>query len=126
MPKKILIIDDQTGITTVVGLIVKQLGLEFRAVNSPLKATEEFISFQPDILILDMIMPEKDGIDVLNEILLTGIPAKIVLTSGYSDAYLRLAEGVAKFYDTEQVSVLKKPFRRAELVKLLTDLSRDD
>ena len=103
MPKKILIIDDQTGITTVVGLIVKQLGLEFRAVNSPLKGTEEFISFQPDILILDMIMPEKDGIDVLNEILLTGIPAKIVLTSGYSDAYLRLAEGVAKFYDTEQV-----------------------
>jgi len=126
MPKKLLIIDDQAGITRVVGLIVKQLGLEFRAVNSSLRATEEFISYQPDILILDMIMPEKDGIDVLNEILLTGIPAKIVLTSGYSDAYLRLAEGVAKFYDTEQVSVLKKPFRRAELVKLLTDLSRDN
>ena len=46
-----------------------------------------------------MIMPEKDGIDVLNEILLTGIPVKVVLTSGYSDSYLRLAEGVAKFHD---------------------------
>ena len=126
MPKKLLIVDDQAEITKVVGLIVKQLGMEFRAVNSPLKATEEFISYQPDILILDMIMPEKDGIDVLNEILLTGIPAKIVLTSGYSDAYLRLAEGVAKFYDSETVSVLKKPFRRAELMRLLTDLARDD
>ena len=126
MTKKLLIVDDQAGITKVVGLIVRQLGLEFRAVNSPLQATEEFISFQPDILILDMIMPEKDGIDVLNEILLTGIPAKIVLTSGYSDAYLRLAEGVAKFYDSKQVTVLKKPFRRAELVKLLTELSREN
>lgn len=125
MSKKLLIVDDQAGITRVVGLIVKQLGMEFRAVNSPLKATDEFISYQPDILILDMIMPEKDGIDVLNEILLTGIPANIVLTSGYSEAYLRLAEGVAKFYDSSTVSVLKKPFRRAELVRLLTELSKD-
>jgi CheY-like chemotaxis protein len=126
MSKKLLIVDDQAGITRVVGLIVKQLGMEFRAVNSPLKATEEFINYQPDILILDMIMPEKDGIEVLNEILLTGIPAKIVLTSGYSEAYLRLAEGVAKFYDSGTVSVLKKPFRRAELVRLLSDLCADN
>ena len=42
---------------------------------------------------LDMIMPEKDGIDVLNEVLLTGIPVKVVLTSGFSDstcAWLRV------------------------------------
>lgn len=125
MSKKLLIVDDQAGITKVVGLIAEQLGMDFRAVNSPLKATDEFIKYRPDILILDMIMPEKDGIDVLNEILLTGIPARIVLTSAYSEAYLRLAEGVAKFYDSENVSVLKKPFRRAELVRLLTELSAD-
>jgi hypothetical protein len=35
---------------------------------------------------LDMIIPEKDGIDLLNEILLTGIPVKIVLTSDFSDS----------------------------------------
>jgi len=126
MPKKLLIIDDQAGITKVVGLIARQLGLEFKALNSSLTATEEFIEYQPDILMLDMIMPEKDGIDVLNEILLTGIPARIVLTSGYSDAYLRLGEGVAKFHESGQVSVLKKPFRRADLVELLSTLSRDD
>jgi two-component system, response regulator YcbB len=126
MPKKLLIIDDQTGITKVVGLIARQLGLEFKALNNPATATEEFIEYKPDILMLDMIMPEKDGIDVLNEILLTGIPSRIVLTSGYSDAYLRLGEGVAKFHDSGKVSLLKKPFRRAELVDLLTQLSKND
>ena len=126
MPKKLLIIDDQTGITKVVGLIARQLGLEFKALNNPATATEEFIEYRPDILMLDMIMPEKDGIDVLNEILLTGIPSRIVLTSGYSDAYLRLGEGVAKFHDSGKVSLLKKPFRRAELVDLLTQLSEAD
>jgi CheY-like chemotaxis protein len=126
MPKKLLIVDDQAGITKVVGLIARQLGLEFKALNSSATATEEFIEFRPDMLILDMIMPEKDGIDVLNEILLTGIPSKIVLTSGYSDAYLRLAEGVAKFHESGQVSILKKPFRRADLVALLTELAEAD
>jgi CheY-like chemotaxis protein len=126
MPKKLLIVDDQAGITKVVGLIARQLGLEFKALNSSERATEEFIEYRPDILMLDMIMPEKDGIDVLNEILLTGIPAQIVLTSGYSDAYLRLGEGVAKFHESGQVAVLKKPFRRADLVNLLTELSEKD
>jgi CheY-like chemotaxis protein len=70
-------------------------------------------------------MPEKDGIDVLNEILLTGIPVKVILTSGFSESYLRLAEGVAKFHDNENVSILRKPFRREELITMLTELTAD-
>lgn len=123
MTKKLLIVDDQAGITRVVSLVARQLGLECRELTDPLRATEEFIDYQPDILILDMIMPEKDGIDVLNDVLLTGIPAHIVLTSGYSDAYLRLAAGVAKFHESGRVSILKKPFRRNELIQLLRQLS---
>jgi CheY-like chemotaxis protein len=125
MAKKLLVIDDQTGITKVVALIARKLGLNTRTLNSSAQATEVFIAFKPDVLILDMIMPEKDGIDVLNEILLTGIPVKIVLTSGFSDSYLRLAEGVAKFHDNDNVSILRKPFRREELITLLQELTAD-
>ena len=125
MAKKLLVIDDQSGITKVVEMIARQLGLQTMALNSSAEATETFIAFQPDVLMLDMIMPEKDGIDVLNEILLTGLPVKVVLTSGFSDSYLRLAEGVAKFHDNPNVSILRKPFRREELVKLLTELTAD-
>lgn len=125
MAKRLLIVDDQAGITKVVGLIANQLGLDFKALNSSTSATEEFITYRPDVLILDMIMPEKDGIDVLNEVLLSGIPTRIVLTSGYSDAYLRLAQGVAQFHDTDNVSILKKPFRRQELVELLQRITAD-
>ena len=125
MAKKLLVIDDQTGITKVVEMIARQLGLSVRSLNSSAEATETFIEFRPDVLLLDMIMPEKDGIDVLNEILLTGIPVKVVLTSGFSDSYLRLAEGLAKFHDNDNVTILRKPFRREELVKVLTDMTAD-
>jgi len=125
MAKKLLVIDDQTGITKVVELIARQIGLTARSLNNSSEATEVFIAFKPDVVILDMIMPEKDGIDVLNEILLTGLPVKVVLTSGFSDSYLRLAEGVAKFHDNPNVSILRKPFRREELIELLRELTAD-
>jgi CheY-like chemotaxis protein len=125
MAKKLLVIDDQTGITKVVEMIARQLGLNARSLNSSAEATETFMAFKPDILILDMIMPEKDGIDVLNEVLLTGIPVKVVLTSGFSESYLRLAEGVARFHDNPNVSILRKPFRREELMQLLIELMAD-
>jgi FixJ family two-component response regulator len=66
-----------------------------------------------------MIMPGKDGIDVLNEILATGVQSKIVLVSGYGDGYLNLAEGLGAFHGSERFPILKKPFRNAELVDLL-------
>ena len=125
MAKKLLVIDDQTGITKVVEMIARQLGLDARSLNSSAQATQTFIAFKPDILIIDMIMPEKDGIDVLNEVLSTGVPVKVVLTSGFSESYLRLAEGVAKLHDNPNVSILRKPFRREELMQLLTGLMVD-
>ena len=125
MAQTLLVIDDQTGITKVVEMIARQLGLNARSLNSSAQATETFIAVKPDILMIDMIMPEKDGIDVLNEVLLTGIPVKVVLTSGFSESYLRLAEAVAKFHDNPNISILRKPFRREELMQLLRELMAD-
>jgi FixJ family two-component response regulator len=119
MDKKLLMIDDDAGIARVVsvGLIARELGMEFRAITSPLIANEVFAAYRPDIVIIDMA--EKDGIEVLSKILATGVPTKVVLTSGFGDVYLRLGIGVTKFHGIEGVPLLKKPFRRAELIELL-------
>lgn len=119
MPHKLLVIDDQAGINAAVVRVATDLGLETMAVREPLKATEAFINFAPDLVLLDMIMPEKDGIDVLEEMMLTGLPAKLIIMSGHGEAYLRLAQGVAEFHGAAQVEVLRKPFRREDLEALL-------
>jgi CheY-like chemotaxis protein len=119
MSPKLLVVDDQTGITRVVELIASDLGYDVIVLNDSARATETFIECRPDVVLLDMIMPEKDGIDILNEILLTGIPSKIVVTSGFSASYLRLAQSVAKFHESNNISVLRKPFRRDDLIAIL-------
>ncbi len=123
MPPKILIIDDEPGVAKVVGMTAQKLGMECNAVTHSVGAVETFVAYRPDVVLLDMIMPDKDGIDVLNEILATGIPTRIALISGYGDGYLRLAESLAAFHHSEELPVLRKPFRSAELVNLLTRLT---
>lgn len=125
MAKKLLVIDDEPGIIQVIEMAARQLGWETQSLRDPVGAAETFIKFNPDLLLLDMIMPQKDGIDVLHEILSRQIPVKVVLTSGYGDSYLRLGVGVAKFHHCVDVSVLRKPFRRSELTELLNDQGVD-
>ncbi len=122
MGKKLLVIDDQSGIVRAVGLVASELGYETRGLSDPGQAVDVFVEFMPDVLILDMVMPEKDGIDVLHEIMLTGLATRLVLTSGLSQSYLRLAEQVARFHTAEHVTLLRKPFRREDLIKVLQDV----
>ena len=126
MTQKLLVIDDQPGINAIVGRIGTALGLETKAVREPLKAIETFIDFAPDVVLLDMIMPEKDGVDLLDEMLLTGHPTKFIIMSGYGDAYLRLAQGVAQFHGAQPPAVLHKPFRRQDLEVLLRSVLSGD
>lgn len=119
--KRLLIIDDDASLTKVYAKIGTDIGFEVKVVNDPLEATEAFLRFRPDVVVIDMIMPEKDGIDVLHELLLADASVRIIATSGYGDAMLNLAKSLAEFHASDRVSVLKKPVRRADLTKALTE-----
>ena len=119
--KKLLIVDDHSGVTSVIRATAESLGFSCRIVNRPEDAFPAFRSFEPYVLILDMMMPEKDGIDVLEEILRTDIDTKFILTSGYGDEFLRMGERIVRGTRDAPVSFLKKPFRREALVAALTE-----
>jgi len=123
MSPRLMVIDDDAGIAKVMGLAATQIGMKFLTVDDPVEAIERYTEYRPDIVVLDMIMPGKDGIDVLRDILRTGIPSKIVLTSGFGETYLRLARGLAAFYGAAEPVLLPKPFRRQELIDVLTSLA---
>ena len=120
MQKKLLVVDDEVGITNLVTRIASSLNYVVRAVNDPVEAVPAFAAFEPDVLVLDLIMPSIDGIDVLNQILALGARGSIIVMSGYGQSYLRLGEAVGKFHEHHNVVMLAKPFRRAELIALLS------
>jgi len=62
---KVLLIDDEEGFTNLVKANLSLGGKhEVHAVNDPLQALDAALSFEPEIIILDLIMPGMDGGDV--------------------------------------------------------------
>jgi len=123
--KKLLVIDDERAITRAVRQVAEALDFDVRVLNEPVRVIEEFIEFQPDVVVLDIVMPEEDGLDILDELLLTGIPTRFVLICEFGRAYIRLAERIAHFHSAEIAAVVHKPFRRGDLARTLTRIVGD-
>ena len=67
--KKILIVDDEKGFTSMLQLNLEAMGIyEVRVENKSERALQTALQFQPDIILLDVIMPNMEGPDVANEI----------------------------------------------------------
>jgi two-component system, OmpR family, alkaline phosphatase synthesis response regulator PhoP len=67
--KRILLVDDETGITTMTKLNLEKTGLyEVQVENRSTRAFAAAKAFNPDLILLDMTMPDMDGVDVASQI----------------------------------------------------------
>ncbi len=65
---KILIVDDEKELAGQISDSLELEGFKTRTLNNPLLIRSYIEDFDPSIILLDKLMPEKDGIDVLKEI----------------------------------------------------------
>jgi len=121
MTRKLLVIDDDGAVGEFARHLGQQAGFDVHLVTDSHQAAAEFVAFRPELVLLDLVMPGVDGIVVLDAILTSGIPAEIVLTVGADagDGYARIAAGVTRYHGLPPLSVLRKPFRRQELLQVL-------
>jgi len=86
-PYRILIVDDSTYLSSHYALILEQVGMETRVVNNPLDVLEHLESFNPELILLDLHMPECEGAELANVIrqLESFITVPIVYLSGETD-----------------------------------------
>lgn len=81
MEKKALIVDDDSNICELLRLYFMKDGFTVELVNNGLEALSTFNSFAPDIVILDLMLPGKDGYDICREIRKTSNVPIIMLTA---------------------------------------------
>ena len=67
MPAKILIVDDEIDILTGVSDHLKSLGYATVTADSGDKAISAFKTHRPDVVLLDLALPQKSGLEVLGE-----------------------------------------------------------
>ena len=81
------------------------------------EAVEKFNTVKPDVLLLDLTMPEKDGLTVLKEIKETNPDAKIIVLSGDGNK-----EMINKCLEAGAVSFIPKPFDFDQVIKTLEEI----
>lgn len=86
--KKVLAIDDEATVCDMYERGLEALGYEVVCVSSGKRAKEALARSMPDVILMDIMMPDQDGIsltrDILSEAKTSHIP--IVMVSGLSDA----------------------------------------
>ena len=121
-PKKILVVDDEVDVTELLSYNLKQRGFVSQSVNDPKQALEVAKTFKPDLIVLDIMMPEMSGLQVCRmirqESTLKGIP--IIFLSAKTEEGDRI-EG----FESGADDYVCKPFSPKELMlRVLVILKR--
>lgn len=114
-----LIVDDDVDFTAALAQIVQQQGYHVRIANSLEKARQELQRGIPDIALIDLLLPDGDGIQLVRDLTLTGSTKVLVITgyAGVDSAVAALRAGVTDF--------MQKPFDVGQLKQQLQSIKED-
>lgn len=114
----ILIVDDDSQILDFLRPKLKGAGYNVLTANNGIEALEQMKAQEPDLLVLDIMMPEKDGLETLKELRdFSAVPVIILSTRGADVDKIRGLELGADDY-------LSKPFNPDELLARIKALRR--
>ena len=81
----LLLIDDEEGIRTVLGLVIDSLGYNVRTAVNGQEGLEMFMRYSPDIVITDIRMPVMDGLTFLDAVKEYAPHAEVLVLTGHGD-----------------------------------------
>ena len=115
---RILLIDDDESVRTMLRLTLAHFGHTVIEAHNGKEGLELFRHANADLLITDIVMPEKEGLEVLMELRKKHPPVKIIAISGGDYLHMAKLMGAAK--------VLAKPFSTNVLIAAIDELLPGD
>ena len=121
MAPKILVVDDDPAINEMLTIVLDAEGFQTSSVTDGAEAVPAFRSFDPDLILLDLMLPGMNGIDICREIRKESAVPVVMLTAKTDtvDVVLGLESGADDY--------ITKPFKPKELVaRIRARLRRTD
>jgi DNA-binding response OmpR family regulator len=119
MAKRVLIADDEPNIVASLEFLMEQAGYEVKVAANGQEALELAASFRPDLVLLDVMMPGKNGYEVCQS--LKSDPAtravKVIMLSA-KGRDIEVAKGLEPGAD----AYVTKPFSTRDLVAQIRDM----
>lgn len=110
MAPKILVVDDDPAINEMLTIVLEAEGFHTRSVTDGAEAVGAFKEYDPDLILLDLMLPGMNGIDICREIRKESAVPIVMLTARTDtvDVVLGLESGADDY--------ITKPFKPKELV----------
>ena len=89
---EIMLVDDEPDLLEVMGAVIKGWGYDLTTAVGGKEAIEMFKLRRPDIIVLDYLMPEKDGIATLTEIRRLDKKVPVIMFTAYPDKIIKGTE----------------------------------
>ncbi len=119
-PNRLLIIDDDHEIKTLFRIFAEALGYSVEQSEADQDLLETYDRLLPTVIMLDLAMPEKDGVEMLRELARRGCEAPIILTSGQSARVLAATKRLGSELGLNMPYSLTKPVSERDLRTVLT------
>ncbi|HET8595741.1 MAG TPA: response regulator transcription factor [Intrasporangium sp.] len=118
-PVRVLVVDDESNLTELLGMALRYEGWEVRSAGSGMEAVRVAREFDPDAVVLDMMLPDFDGLEVLRRMRADN-PLVPVLFLTAKDAVEDRVSGLTAGGD----DYVTKPFSLEEVVARVRALMR--
>ncbi len=110
MPSKILVVEDEKAIADILEYNLRNAGYETSAIYHGDEAAEAITSFEPDLVLLDIMLPGKDGLEICEGLRRESDVPVLMLTARDSE------EDVVRGLDVGADDYVTKPFSPKELL----------
>lgn len=107
---RLLVIDDQAEVCDSIQVLAQRHGFEVVTAQRPREFHIAVETFAPNVIMIDIVMPEMDGVEILKQLAARGCDARIIMMTGYNDSYLHKAVDLGHGLGLASVSSLHKPF----------------
>lgn len=102
--KKVLLLEDDPTVAGGVAILLELEGVEVIQATGVAEATRLLGESEPDALVVDVGLPDGNGIDFYRALRQTGRSFPVVFISGHAE------EGLHRHFDSPSVAFLRKPF----------------
>ncbi|MFD2613656.1 response regulator transcription factor [Paenibacillus gansuensis] len=119
MKQKILVVDDEPSISMLIDFNLKLVGYDVQCVYDGEAVFEAIRSFRPDLIVLDLMLPKMDGIQVCRELRSRNNLVPIIMLTALQD----LSDKIAGL-DNGADDYMTKPFSPQELISRVQAILR--
>ncbi|HIF40842.1 MAG TPA: response regulator [Planctomycetes bacterium] len=114
--ERILVVDDSKAILKVVERVLGERGYDITTKSRPIEALELLQHEQVDLMLVDILMPEMNGMQLVEKALAQYPDIKVLMMTGYSTT------GILKQVDEAELPVLWKPFTPSALLEKVREV----